>query len=232
MCDQSKYIVLGCKPWNRRIFDETIAPFRGRWSYCAGKNELTLQRVNELAPRYLFFLHWSWVVPASIVNAFECVGFHMTDLPYGRGGSPLQNLITRGHKETMLSAYRMVEELDAGPIYAKEKLSLSGTAEEILVRATRLSATLIQEIVSEEPVPTDQCGEPKVFERRTPGQSRISKVEHLEALYDFVRMLDAETYPRAFVEHEGLRYEFRDAQLCDGNIEARVSIFPIAEREQ
>ena len=44
----------------------------------------------------------------------------MTDLPYGRGGSPLQNLIINGHKETMMSALRCVQELDAGPIYLKK----------------------------------------------------------------------------------------------------------------
>ncbi len=30
---------------------------------------------------------------------FECVCFHMTDVPYGRGGSPLQNLIIREPQE-------------------------------------------------------------------------------------------------------------------------------------
>ena len=47
----------------------------------------------------------------------------MTDLPYGRGGSPLQNLIVRGHKHTMISAIKCVKELDAGPIYLKKPLT-------------------------------------------------------------------------------------------------------------
>ena len=55
----------------------------------------------------------------------------MTDLPYGRGGSPLQNLIIRGHKKTKISALRMVNELDAGPIYFKRSLSLNGNAQKI-----------------------------------------------------------------------------------------------------
>jgi len=37
----------------------------------------------------------------------------MTDVPYGRGGSPLQNLIVRGHTETKLTALRCVRDLDA-----------------------------------------------------------------------------------------------------------------------
>ena len=55
----------------------------------------------------------------------------MTDLPFGRGGSPLQNLITRGISKTKISALRCNEEIDAGPIYLKRPLSLHGSAEEI-----------------------------------------------------------------------------------------------------
>ena len=50
----------------------------------------------------------------------------MTDLPYGRGGSPLQNLIVRGWKETKVLALKVVEELDAGPIYYKKRLAYMG----------------------------------------------------------------------------------------------------------
>jgi len=55
----------------------------------------------------------------------------MTYMPYGRGGSPLQNLIVRGYRHTKLTALRMVEEFDAGPVYLKEDLCLEGNAEEI-----------------------------------------------------------------------------------------------------
>ena len=51
-----------------------------------------------------------------------------------------------------------------------------------------------------------------------------------ERLYDFIRMLDCEGYPAAFVEHHGFRYEFRNARLVDdGRIEARVTVVPPEE---
>ena len=62
----------------------------------------------------------------------------MTDLPYGRGGSPLQNLIVRGKKDTMLSAIQVEKELDAGAIYMKMPLSLEGSAAQILRRASNI----------------------------------------------------------------------------------------------
>ena len=45
----------------------------------------------------------------------------MTDLPYGRGGSPLQNLILDNKQKTMISAFKMTERMDEGPIYIKKK---------------------------------------------------------------------------------------------------------------
>jgi methionyl-tRNA formyltransferase len=42
-------------------------------------------------------------------------------------------------------------------------------------------------------------------------------------------MLDAEGYPRAFLEYAGFRYEFSRAALYDGRIIADVKITPIAE---
>jgi methionyl-tRNA formyltransferase len=223
------YLVAGTRPWNRRVFDEVIVRFPGSWRFIDGTAPLTRDAVAAIAPRYLFFLHWSARVPREVFEDFECVCFHMTDVPYGRGGSPLQNLIARGHRETRLSALRMVEELDAGPVYLKEPLSLEGGAEEIYIRATELSARMIRRIIDEEPVPLPQRGEPTVFRRRAPAESGIPALSSLGALFDFIRMLDARQYPAAFLEHQGFRYEFRRAGLRDGEIEAEVRIRRIGE---
>ena len=53
------------------------------------KEELTYEGLCEAAPDYVLFPHWSYIIPKNITDNFECVVFHMTDLPYGRGGSPL-----------------------------------------------------------------------------------------------------------------------------------------------
>ena len=229
MAESVDYIVAGSKPWNRRVFDEVIAAYPGAWHYIGQPGELTWESVSSLTPRYVFFLHWSWKVPAEIVSNYECVCFHMTDVPYGRGGSPLQNLIVRGHRRTKLTALRMVEELDAGPVYLREDLSLEGNAEEIYIRSSCLAARMIRHIVEAEPEPEPQVGEPVTFKRREPHESRVPELPDLQTLHDFIRMLDAEGYPRAFLEQAGFRYEFSRAGLYDGRIIADVKITPTEE---
>ncbi len=226
--EKSTYVVAGVKPWNQRVFENKVLQFPGQWFYVDDPEELTLSWLDEVVPEYIFFLHWSEIVPEEILDAHECVCFHMTDVPYGRGGSPLQNLIMRGHRETKMTALRMVPELDAGPVYMKRVFSLEGsTAEEIFLRSSQLSADMIGEIIEERPEPVPQSGEATTFKRRTPSESRIPNRDSLQALHDFIRMLDAEGYPEAFIEHEGYRYKFRCSSLYDDRIEASVTITPI-----
>ena len=218
------FVVAGSRPWNRPIAEAALADRPGRWVFVSKRDELTVDELERLDPDAVYFLHWSWIVPDEIVDRWECVVFHMTDVPYGRGGSPLQNLIARGHTDTMLSAIRMTPELDAGPVYDKRPLSLAGTAEAVYVRATQLAVEMICDWVDGRPEPVEQEGEPVVFSRRTPDQSRVTGDESLDELHDLIRMLDADGYPRAFVHVGDLRFELSRSARYDGRVEADVTI--------
>ena len=157
----------------------------------------------------------------------------MTDVPYGRGGSPLQNLIARGHKETKLTALRMIAEFDAGPVYMKHPFSLEGgNAEEIFIRASRLSCILARDIARDEPTPEAQIGEVSIFKRRNPSQSALPRdVDSLEKIHDHIRMLDCEGYPHAYIDFGKFRLTFRRSSLRGGSIEADVKISPAPEKQ-
>jgi len=218
------YVVAGCKPWNRTTFDSLLAHRPGRWVFIGSREELTPERLAELDPRFVFFLHWSWKVPAAITDRFECVNFHMTDVPYGRGGSPLQNLIARGHRSSVLSALRMEQELDAGPVYLRAPIDLDGTADAILARASDVAAAMVTRIVEEEPEPVPQSGEVVLFERRTPEQSALGDQQTLDEVHDFIRMLDGVGYPPAFVRVGHLRLEVTRAVRYADRVDADVRI--------
>ncbi|HEX3144480.1 MAG TPA: hypothetical protein VHQ64_10960 [Pyrinomonadaceae bacterium] len=224
MSEVDRYVVAGAKPWSREVFADTISKLPGEWRFVGGVDELKASVLESFKPRFVFFLHWLWKVPAEIFERFECICFHMTDVPYGRGGSPLQNLILRGHQQTKLTALKMVEDFDAGPVYLKTDLSLHGSAQEIYLRANRLAASMIEQIIKEHPEPSPQTGEPTIFRRRKPEESRVSELSSLETLYDFVRMLDADGYPHAFIEHAGFRFEFTKASFEPGRLVTSVNI--------
>ena len=69
-----------------------------------------------------------------------------------------------------------------------------------------------------------QLGEPTYFKRRLPQDSNVSEVTSLEALFDRIRMLDAEGYPQAFIDINDFRLEFSRASLKTDKIFADVRI--------
>jgi len=188
------------------------------------KEDLTPQALEKISPRYIFFPHWSYIIPPDVFEKYECIIFHMTDVPFGRGGSPLQNLISRGIYETKISALRCVKELDAGSVYLKRSLSLYGSAEEIYLRASEIIEDMICQIVKEHPVPVEQTGETTCFSRRKPGQSNIAELTNLNQVFDHIRMLDADGYPRAFLETKHFHFEFDRASIKKGQVIADVKI--------
>jgi len=223
--ETENYIVATLKSWNIKTYNDVIKHNPGSWHLITDPVELSMEKIKSINPKYIFFPHWSLVVPDEILNVATCVCFHETDLPYGRGGSPLQNLISRGHKETVVSALKMTNELDAGPIYLKTPLSLEGLAEEIFIRNSHIVAEMIKKIITENPTPKEQVGEPTIFKRRKPLESRIPEDrDSLESLFDHIRMLDAESYPRAFLERDGFRYEISRPALKTDEIIAEVRI--------
>jgi len=218
------YLVAATKTWHRRAFQKHAPSLPGHWHLVDRPEALTRSLVEEIAPRYIFFAHWSWTVPQDILALADCVCFHASDVPYGRGGSPIQNLIVRGHRDTKLTALRMVEELDAGPVYLKRDLSLEGRAQDIFERMADLTWGMIASLVEHEPHPEPQNGDATVFKRRTPDQSVLPGAGPLNRLYDHIRMLDADGYPHAFLEHGEFRLDFTEASLDEGKLTARVTL--------
>lgn len=224
-----RFVVASSREWGRRVGERLAQGDLGEVVVLTQREELTALRLEALAPSLVFIPHWSWMIPAEVWGRFECVLFHMTALPFGRGGSPLQNLVVRGLRETTISAIRVTGELDAGPIYLQRPLSLAGAADEIFLRAEPIVQAMIEEIVLTRPVPVPQQGEPVVFARRKPADGDLAGLLGLDAVFDHIRMLDGEGYPPAFVEAGGFRFEFTRAACRGDRVEADVRITRRAE---
>ena len=220
------YIVAALHPWNAKNFDKLSKMVPGNWILAQCKEGLNPTLVHKIGPEYIFFPHWSWKIPKEIYDNYKCIGFHMTDLPNYRGSAPLQGLISLGICETEISAFRITDAIDEGPIYMKEHLSLYGGAEEIYMRCSDRIFRMISYIIKNEPEPVEQMGEPDmVFGKRTPGMSKLPETaESLTRLHDFIRMLDAESYPKAFIEYGDWRIEFSRSCLRYDSVVADVKI--------
>ena len=221
------YVVATTKTWNIENYYKIVDRLPNDNFYLVTqKEQLTKSYLDAIKPRFVFFPHWSWIIPSEIYESFECVVFHMTDLPFGRGGSPMQNLIVRGIYDTKVSAIKVEQGIDTGPVYLKMPINISeGNAEDILKKVSLIVfEKMIPMFVENNLLARPQYGEVVSFKRRTPEMSAIPVGLSNRQLYDYIRMLDGEGYPKAYKDVDDMRFVFEKAQLTDDGVIAEVKI--------
>ena len=222
------FLIFTTKDWNICEAVSLIDKYNLKFVHVFSRREdLNNNVIEQYGPRYIFFPHWSWIIPQSIYEKWECVVFHLGDVPYGRGGSPLQNHIERKLYDTFLSALKVTKRIDQGPVYLKRSISLWGSAEEIYMRAAKIIfLEMIPWILENESFPQEQQGEGTFFPRRHEEQSDFNRntIESLDDIFDIVRMLDADGYPHAYLEYGSFRLTFSRAQRKYGKVIADVEI--------
>jgi len=210
---------------SNNLYDNTNLFKKDNIFYIKNKNDLTYSNLVQYNPEYVFFPHWSYIISKEIYENFNCIIFHMTDLPFGRGGSPLQNLLERKIYITKISAIKCTHGLDTGDIYLQRDFDISfGNAEDIYLRAAEITSEMIDEIIMTNPKPKPQSGTVVSFKRRDASQSNIFSLNDLESVYNYIRMLDAPGYPRAFIKNNSIKYEFYNVNKINNTLQAQVEI--------
>lgn len=135
---------------------------------------------------------------------------HESDLPRGRGWSPLTWQVLDGVDEVAVSLIEAGLEVDSGHIYAKESIRLRGDEFIDELRAAQWSVTqkLCERFVEGYPDcltgAEPQKGEPSYYTRRRPNDSRLELNRRLADQMQLLRVVDNRRYP-AFVEWRGRR---------------------------
>ena len=218
------YIIAVDKPWCKDFDLRLSKKLNSKFIEITDGYSLNLKYLEKIKPKKIFFPFWSNIIKKEIYEKYECVIFHMTDLPFGRGGSPLQNLIIRNFKETKISALKCEKIIDAGPVYLKEDLNLNGSAEEIYIRASEVIEKMIENIILMKLKPKKQNGKVIKFSRRKKDDGDWSKSKSLDEVYNYIRMLDSEHYPKSYVKIGKFVLEFSECNKRLEHLSAKVII--------
>ena len=198
-----------------------------KFFFISENKQLNISYLNRIKPDIIFFPHWNHMVQKKIFNKFLCIGFHSSPLPFGRGGSPVHNMIIRNFKKTTLCAIKLIDKLDSGPIYLTKSISLQGTGEKIFKNIYEAILIMIKKINKKIPKEQNQKGKAIYFKRRTYREGNLLDVESLNKVYNLIRMLDInflKKYPKAFIENKKILFNFSNAKLKKNRIEAKVEI--------
>lgn len=212
-------VIASSKDWFDKV-DKTEEFLALDIFYIKNKEDLTLDILEKINPEYIFFPHWNWKVPQEIFSKYECVAFHTAPLPYGRGGSPIQNLIVRGHVTAPVVALKMTDILDGGPIYGAIEISLDGSLDSIFHRIAVAVQKLILLICNEGPTPSEQNGIPVIFQRLTSKDNELGSNLTISEIYDRIRMVDGLDYPRAYIINGLTCIEFTEAKMVGKEVYA------------
>ncbi len=117
------------------------------------RDEAFLEHMRGLKPDLAVVVAFGQIFPQELLEIPKqgCINLHGSLLPKFRGAAPVQGAIMAGMKKSGVTAMRMVEALDAGPILAQEVTLVDAfeTAEELSERLADLGAELMVETIQQ-----------------------------------------------------------------------------------
>ncbi|HEV2933047.1 MAG TPA: methionyl-tRNA formyltransferase [Streptosporangiaceae bacterium] len=171
-----------------------------------------LARLREIGPDCCPVVAYGALIPQAVLDvpAHGWVNLHFSVLPAWRGAAPVPHAIMHGDDVTGASTFRLVAELDAGPVYGvlTEPIRPTDTAGDLLERLAHSGAELLLatldgiEAGTIEAVPQPAEGvsfAPKI----TPADARVDWKLPAHIIDRLIRACTPD--PGAWTEHEGAR---------------------------
>jgi len=129
---------------------------------------------------------------------------HASDLPKGKGFSPMTWQIIEGKNEIPLTLFEANSKIDSGKIYFKEKICLNG--DELIDEIRDLMSDKIYKLIIKFIKnidclkSTNQNEEESFYRRRNPSDSFIDINKTIKEQFNLLRVVDNERYPAFFIK--------------------------------
>ena len=201
-----KILCFGYREWALRIYEKLRIFFPNNNFITISGNKISeLQGIVEsIQPDIILFYGWSDYIPESIFSKWECLMLHPSCLPKYRGGSPIQNQIQDGVIMSCVSIFKISKGIDSGNIYGQSPLELSGNLNDIFERMITVGFQLTCKILENNHtiVEQDDSQATIVSEESLVKGGYYQRLQQMSAqqLYDKVRMLNSDSYPRVFIK--------------------------------
>jgi UDP-2,4-diacetamido-2,4,6-trideoxy-beta-L-altropyranose hydrolase len=171
----------------------------------------------------LFLLSfWSLLPEKHLQTHTQNLVVHESDLPKGRGWSPLTWQIIEGKNEIPVCLFEAVNTVDAGPIYLRDEIKLEGheLLNEIRDQQSKATIVLCLDFVKNYPEicakRVHQKGQASYYQKRTPEDSRINLSKTIKENFALLRTVDNEIYP-AYFELNGHTYSLKIEKISPNN---------------
>ncbi len=157
-------------------------------------------------------MSFSKIVSKDIRNKFKhTLVVHESELPIGRGWSPLTWQILEGKNKIPVTLLEAEDSVDSGRIYKQTWIDFLGSelVDDLRNRQAKATNKLCQWFVEEYPQSTnnakEQNGTPSYYCRRLRKDSQMELNKSLIEQFNLLRIVDNQKYPAYFI-HKGQRY--------------------------
>lgn len=134
---------------------------------------------------------------------------HESDLPKGRGFSPLQWQVLEGKNNITVCLLEVTNKVDSGAIYDKILLKLNGSElyDELRVKQAEATFRLIMRFLDNYPnnFSIQQSGVSSFYPRRYPSDSKLDIEKSIREQFNLLRICNNRKWP-AFFEFKGTKY--------------------------
>ena len=177
-----------------------------------------LARLTELAPDCCPVVAYGALLPtkALVIPVHGWVNLHFSVLPAWRGAAPVQAAVRHGDDITGATTFRIVKELDAGPVFGvvTEKVRDRDTSGDLLGRMSVTGAELLLSTVD-----GIESGALQALDQPTDGVTYAPKVTVDDARVDFtVPAVAVDRLVRAVTPEPGAWAEFRGERVKLGPV--------------
>ena len=161
----------------------------------------------------LFMLSVGIIIPPELLkrNKHNLV-VHESDLPRGRGWSPLTWQILEGKKKIKVTLFEAVAGVDAGQIYYQDEMQFMGDelADKIRKIQGEKTVGLVLKFIDNFPnvIGREQKGKSTYYPRRRPEDSKLDINKSIKQQFNLLRVADNKRYP-AFFYHLDHKYILR-----------------------
>jgi methionyl-tRNA formyltransferase len=153
----------------------------------------------------VFILSYYKIIPQSYlkINKYNLV-IHESNLPKGRGFSPLYRQIVEGRTKITFTLFECSKKMDEGKVYLKKIFNFPKniTYKEIKTRQLKYAKILIEifskKLKENKLMPKKQIGKPSYFKKFTSKDSEINIKKSLLSQFDKIRIKDNEKFPGYF----------------------------------
>jgi methionyl-tRNA formyltransferase len=188
------------------------------------RDEEFVARLAELAPDCCPVVAYGALLPQRVLDIPQhgWVNLHFSLLPAWRGAAPVQHAILAGDKTTGATTFRIVLELDAGPVFGAvtEPIRPDDTAGDLLhrlsVSGARLLVTTLDGIEDGTLTPTPQPesdGQLSYASKISVDDARIDWKEPADVVDRLIRACFPA--PGAWTTFEGERFKINSARISD-----------------